>query len=85
MTLNEYLNMPGALTPVQLAELINVKSAAQVRQWQHGYANRVPSPENCVAIERVTGGKVTREQLRPKDAVRIWPELAGKKKQGAKK
>lgn len=32
-------------------------------------------PALCVAIERETGGKVTRQQLRPKDWRDIWPEL----------
>jgi DNA-binding transcriptional regulator YdaS (Cro superfamily) len=36
----------------------------------------VPSPENCVVIERATGGLVTRKDLRPDDWERIWPELA---------
>lgn len=31
--------------------------------------------EVCAAIERATGGRVTRRQLRPTDWHRIWPEL----------
>ena len=38
--------------------------------------NSIP-PEHCSAIERVTGGKVSRWDLRPADWHRIWPELIG--------
>jgi DNA-binding transcriptional regulator YdaS (Cro superfamily) len=61
----------------QLRERIGVKSDAQIRQWQHGYENRQPSPENCVAIEQATEGRVRRWDLRPEDWHRIWPELIG--------
>lgn len=33
------------------------------------------SPERCVEIWRKTGGYVTRQDLRPDDWQRIWPEL----------
>lgn len=36
----------------------------------------VPSASYCVAIERATGGAVTRRDLRPDDWQSIWPELA---------
>jgi DNA-binding transcriptional regulator YdaS (Cro superfamily) len=75
MNLHDYLASPGALTVGQLRERIGVKSDAQVRQWQHGYADRKPSPEYCVAIERATEGKVSRRDLRPDDWAAIWPEL----------
>lgn len=32
----------------------------------------------CVEIEELTGGMVTRKQLRPDDWHLIWPELRGK-------
>lgn len=75
MNLNDYLASKDALSVAQLRERIGVKSDAQIRQWQHGYADRRPSPEYCVAIEQATGGKVTRRDLRPDDWMRIWPEL----------
>lgn len=75
MKLNEYLSSPGSLSVSQLAKLIGVKSEVQVRQWQHGYADRKPSPEYALAIERATGGLVTRQELRPDDYWRIWPDL----------
>ncbi len=70
-----YFASPGAMTVPQLAVAIGVRHDAQVRQWQHGYSGRLPSPENCVAIERATAGAVTRRDLRPADWHRIWPEL----------
>ena len=76
MNLHDYLNSPGSLTVSELAKAIGVKNPAQVRQWQHGYANRLPSPENCWAIEQATEAKVTRRDLRPDDCERIWPDLA---------
>lgn len=75
MTLNEYLKSPGAMSVAQLKAALGVKNDAQIRQWQHGYADRRPEPATCVAIERATGGKVTRADLRPKDWHLIWPEL----------
>lgn len=54
----------------------SVKSDAQIRQWRHRYAGRIPSAENCVGIEKATGGVVTRQELRPDDWFLIWPELA---------
>ncbi len=46
----------------QLAKLLEVSKQA-VSFWAIGA--RVPSPELCVEIERVTGGRVTRVELRP--------------------
>lgn len=77
MTLDQYLRAEGSLSVAQLKVAIGVKSEAQIRQWQHGYADRVPSAENAVAIERATGGAVRRWDLRPEDWHRIWPELVG--------
>lgn len=78
MKLHDYLKSPGALTVAQLREAIGARNDDQVRQWQHGYAGRLPSPENCAAIERATEGAVTCEELRPDDAWtrikdRAWP------------
>lgn len=76
MKLSKYLGSKGALTVAELAARIGV-SEAQLRQWQHGYAGRQPSPANCVAIERETGNRVRRWDLRPNDWHLIWPELIG--------
>ena len=75
MTLNDYLKSPGSMSVSALREAIGAKSDMQIRQWQHGYADRSPSPENCVALERATNGAGTRRDLRPTDWPRIWPEL----------
>ena len=49
-------------------------TAQAVSQWVRGIR---PVPvERCADIERVTGGTVTRRDLRPDDWRRIWPELA---------
>lgn len=76
-SLNEYLSdpQPGYLTAAQLMVALGIKNVAQLRQWQHGYADRIPSPQTCVAIERATDGVVTRPKLRPNDWWLIWPEL----------
>lgn len=77
MNLHDYLQSADAISVAALARAIGVKDPAQIRQWRHGYSDRKPSPENCVAIEVATGGKVTRKDLRPEDWSRIWPELIG--------
>lgn len=76
MKLHEYLGQSGALSIAALREAIGVKSDAQIRQWRDGFQDRMPSPANCVAIERATVGKVSRKDLRPDDWREIWPELA---------
>ncbi|MCZ2498153.1 hypothetical protein GN316_15415 [Xylophilus sp. Kf1] len=75
MKLSDYLEAAGSLSVTELSQRIGVKSPAQVRQWQHGYAGRQPGPKHCVAIERATGGAVRRADLRS-DWADIWPELA---------
>jgi len=39
------------------------------------YGLRPAAAELCVLVERESGGKVTRRDLRPDDWHRIWPEL----------
>ena len=77
MTLSEYFEHKVGLTVAELRIAIGAKSDAQVRQWQHGYADRRPSPANCMAIEQATSGVVRRQDLR-NDWQAIWPELAEK-------
>ena len=81
MKLNDYFAKPGSLSVSQLRERIGVKSDAQIRQWRHGYADRIPSAEYATAIEVATAGAVMRWDLRPHDWHRIWPEL--KRRKGA--
>jgi DNA-binding transcriptional regulator YdaS (Cro superfamily) len=59
-----------------------VKSNAQIRQWRHQYAGRGPNDENCTGLELATDGAITREELRPNNWHRIWPEIRGRR-QGA--
>ena len=75
MNLATYFKQASSMSVSELAAAIGIKHGAQVRQWQHGYASRLPSPENCTAIERATRGEVTRRDLRPADWWLIWPEL----------
>lgn len=42
-------------------------------------------PKQCVRIEHLTNGQVTRKALRPKDWVEFWPELAKDAMQSAGK
>jgi DNA-binding transcriptional regulator YdaS (Cro superfamily) len=71
MNLTEFLSKPGN-TQTALAEKLNV-SQGLVYQWASG--KRPISPAQCVQIERVTDGEVTRKDLRPTDWAEIWPEL----------
>ena len=82
MTLDQYLASPDALSITELRLRMRslgytIKSNAQLRQWQHAYADRAPSPENCVGLELATGGAISRKDLRPDDWWLLWPELDG--------
>ncbi|HEF4732707.1 helix-turn-helix domain-containing protein [Burkholderia multivorans] len=54
-----------------LADALGVTQGL-ISQWVRKKA--VPPPGRCVAIERLTGRKVTRQELRD-DWMDIWPEL----------
>ncbi|BCY20615.1 phage protein [Bordetella pertussis] len=78
MDLNSYLNREDATSAAALAREVGV-SPALVYQWRTG---RRPVPvEHCAAIERATGGEVSRRDLRPGDWPRVWPELAAQAQQ----
>lgn len=47
-----------------------------------GYGLRECSPELAAALERESGGKVKRQDLRPQDWKLIWPELVKRKAVG---
>ncbi len=72
MTLSEYF----ALAHGNQAALVSAVGAHQptVHQWAIG-ARPIPV-EHGAAIERATGGQVTRQELFPDIWARIWPELA---------
>lgn len=54
-----------------LADQIGVVQSAVANWLKRG---NIPA-EHCLAIEKATGGQVTRQELRPDDAHRIWPDL----------
>lgn len=57
----------------ELARIMGV-TPAMVNQLIKGHR---PVPiEHCLAIERATDGRVTRQALRPDDFLKIWPDLA---------
>jgi DNA-binding transcriptional regulator YdaS (Cro superfamily) len=56
-----------------LARALDV-SAAAVSQWVKG--ERAVPPRRCSQIERLTGGRVSRCDLRPTDWHEHWPDLA---------
>lgn len=43
---------------------------------QMATGDRSVSPERAYSIEKATSGQVTRQNLRPDDFWRIWPDLA---------
>lgn len=73
MNLQNYL---ASTTQSAFAEMVGV-SQGMIHQWAAGI--RPVSAEQCVVIERVTGGEVTRQELRPTDWHLIWPELVNSK------
>lgn len=60
-----------------LARALSI-APTQVGQWRkpEEEGGRPIPPKKCVLIERITGGKVSRRDLRPDDWHDIWPELA---------
>ena len=73
MKLKNFLSRRGMTS--WLAQRIGAHTP-DVSDWKHG--NRRVPVVYCVAIERATGGQVTRKDLRPDDWHLIWPELEGK-------
>jgi len=43
------------------------------------YGYKQMAPEICVAVERESGMQVTRQEIRPDDFPRYWPELVSEK------
>ncbi|HYN54371.1 MAG TPA: YdaS family helix-turn-helix protein [Methylotenera sp.] len=72
MKLNKYLEITKT-NQCDFAEQMNV-SNGMVNQWVNG--TRPIAPHQCVLIEKLTDGKVTRKDLHPDDWFDIWPELA---------
>lgn len=59
-------------TQIALAKAIEA-APSFVNQWVN--ESRPVPATYCVAIERVTNGLVTRQELRPDDYWLIWPDL----------
>lgn len=77
MTLREFLDALPRGGVADFASKLGISSVylSQLASRQDG---REPSAELCVLIERESGGKVTRPELRT-NWKEIWPELASKK------
>jgi len=69
--ISQAIDTAGSVT--RLAKILDV-SVQAVCFWRDGKRS-VPA-NRCPAIERATGGLVTRQDLRPHDWHLIWPELA---------
>ena len=70
MNLHTYLSTKESATV--FAKRISVPFAS-LSNWRHGKRN---IPINmAVLIEKETDGLVTRKEMRPKDWMKIWPEL----------
>lgn len=70
-------NMQGIDLAISLVGgQVRLAESLGVRQQTVSYWRKAGVPvEHCAAIERLTGGRVTRRDLRPDDWARIWPEL----------
>ena len=68
--INKAISSAGSAS--ELARKVGVTPQA-VCFWRDGL-RKIPV-EKCSAIERATGGLVTRRDLRPDDWHLIWPEL----------
>jgi DNA-binding transcriptional regulator YdaS (Cro superfamily) len=75
MNLTTYLQLT-TLNKAAFAREIGV-SSAMLYQFEKGL--RPIPPKYCPAIEKATGGKVTRQELHPDDWQSIWPELSKRK------
>lgn len=76
MNLKIYITNTERGAATRLAESLDI-SLSHLSQMAAGTS--AISPARCVAIEQATAGAVTRQDLRPDDWMKIWPELAAKK------
>lgn len=72
MNLSDYLSQQRG-RQAALAKAIGVKPPDIIR-WRNG--DRPIPTKYGAAIERATGGQVTRQELFPAEWEQIWPELA---------
>lgn len=71
MTVKQALKDLG-IKQEDVAKKLGISKAA-VSAWNR---NGVP-PKHCPEVEAMTGGKLTRKQLRPDDWQKFWPEQVG--------
>lgn len=60
-------------THIAVARALGYTDVRNVTHWTTG--KRWFTPKHCVAIERLTGGQITRKELRPHDYADHWPDL----------
>lgn len=72
MDLKKYIDSLERGEAKKLASALKV-SSSYLSQMASGRCSI--SPLRCVEIEKATKGKVSRKDLRPKDYLKIWPEL----------
>lgn len=73
MKLKDYVRQMGHGTQGRLAKALGVSRVA-IHLWAE---EKRPVPVvRAVALERATGGEVTRQEVRPNDWQEFWPELA---------
>lgn len=75
MKLIDYLQQEQ-MSQTDFAEKADV-SSGMLSQWLSGH--RPIAPIQCTSIEKLTYGKVRREDLRPDDFWLIWPDLKAPK------
>jgi len=75
MNLHDYIKTTGRGALKRLSKDITAH-APDVSRWASG--ERPIPVHQAAAIERATGGLVTRQEMFPDDWARIWPELTEK-------
>lgn len=73
MTLSDFFKTQGIGSQIKMSEALGI-AAPHLSLYATG-KRQVPVIV-CVDIERYTGGKVSRRDLRPNDFQKIWPELS---------
>lgn len=72
MNLSDYFSKNGRGSAQALSRRIGAH-APDVSMWAR--KERPVPVARCIEIERATDGQVTRQELRPDDWHKIWPEL----------
>lgn len=76
MDLSNYITQTSAKKS-EMARALDV-SPALLHQWVRGI--RPVAVLHCAAIEKLTNGMVTRQDLRPNDWQQIWPDLVKRRR-----